>query len=73
MIRFYLDGGVSAANVDFYLLPSGMLLPNLDTQNITFCTNIVLVVDEVGVTPEQMDILRNFAKTQEVVIPFLPN
>lgn len=73
MIRFYLSGGVDPALIDFDLLPNGMLMPHPETQNTTFCTNIVIVLDDVGITPQQMDILRNFAKTQEVVISFLPN
>lgn len=73
MIRFYLDGGVDESVVDFYLLPNGMLVPNYETTNLTLATNIILEVASHGVTAQQMEIIRTFGKTQEVLICFLPN
>jgi hypothetical protein len=73
MIRFYLPGGVDSALIDFLLMPNGELKPQTASRNISLVTNIVVIVDEVGFTPAQLDIIRTFAKTQEIVVTFLPN
>lgn len=71
MIRFYLEGGVDAALVDFYLAPDGTLFSRYESKNTTFATNIVVELADIGVTPRQMDIIRTLAKTQEIEIDFL--
>lgn len=73
MIRFYLPGGVDNALVDFLLMPNGELKPQTTSRNISMVTNIVVITDDIGFTPAQLDIIRTFAKTQEIVVSFLPN
>lgn len=67
MINVYFDNHLPFNMVDIFLAVDGTYWVNPYTQNAGPDLNMAMFYDDLGITPQQIDTLREFAKQYQLV------
>lgn len=68
MINIYYEGNLENRLVDVYVCPWGTIMLNHFTENHTEVLNVVLIGEDLGMTPEQIETVRKFAQLDKITL-----